>query len=565
MIKKIIFFGDHAGKDFDDMWNLDYIFLKSSALLRLTYAMRQEGFEVKQVHHCTSFNNEELEHILNDFSQGQPVLICISSSFITSVNRLDYAFHAEETKRTIPDLGDFWGKRTFNFLMTLGTLAKKYKFPVIMGGFDIRDYKFIDPKDIRAWGLDALNLFIDYYVMGPNPAVIGEFCRTGYLPHKTIKGKIRDSKIVITEPVKDYSDFGFKTDIGDNISPNEALISQIADGCIFSCSFCTYSALGKRPHEYCRTYESVKNEIVSNYENFGVRVYMFVDHMINDYPEKLKYLIRIREETGIDVRWGAYARLDTIKTREQAQMFKDAGCAGVIFGIESMKKEVGPYIGKMTDGEKIKDLLYNFRDVLGDTALTSGSYIAGAPTETKEELKQTYEWLLSAEGKNLLDHFIFTPLFIEPGINDRTEINQARNDPFRDYVLAEGKEKYWGTGWTSPWGKYEDYLELAIKYSDFNNKSITPEEAMSAMRGIFAIPIMHNLLPGGVDQYIADMRARKSINYDNRELFKTKNRQLIENYKKMTLGNSYGLFSKNNTVEHPLSLMKKLMKSQDLK
>jgi len=561
MINKIIFFGDHAGKDFDDFWNLNYVFLKSSALLRLSYAMRKEGFTVKQVHHCTLFNSEELEHILTEFSQGDPVLICISSSFITSVNRLDYAFHAEETERAIPDVGDFWGKRTFKFLLNLGSIAKKLNFPVIMGGFDIRKYKFTNENDVRAWGLNALNLFIDYYVVGTNPDVISKFCREGSLPHEVIKGKFKNAKLVVTTDVKDYSDFGFKAEANDHIAQNEALITQIADGCVFSCSFCTYSALGKKQSQFCRTYKSVKDEIVSNYENFGTRVYMIVDHMINDYPEKLKYLIRIRDETGIDVRWGSYARLDTIKTKAQAQMFKDAGCAGVIFGIESMKKEVGPYIGKMTDRNKIKDLLYMFRDTVGDTVITSGSYIAGAPTETKEELHQTYEWQLSPEGKHLLDHFIFTPLFIEPGINERTEINRSRNDPFRDYVLAEGQEKSWGTGWTSPWGKYEEYLDLAIKYSNFNNKSITAEEAMSAMRGVFAIPLMHNMLEGGVEQYVADMRSRKSIHYENKESFKSKNIQSLENYKKMTLGNHYGSFNPDKSVTNPLTIIGEILKN----
>ena len=53
----------------------------------------------------------------------------------------------------------------------------------------------------------------------------------------------------------------------------------------------------------------------------------------------MNYLVRFREETGINLRWAAYARLDTIRTKRQAQLFKDAGCIGLVFGIESFKKE----------------------------------------------------------------------------------------------------------------------------------------------------------------------------------------------------------------------------------
>ena len=48
-IKKIILFGDFAGKDFDDFWHRDYLYIKTSALLRLSYMLRKKGYIVKQV------------------------------------------------------------------------------------------------------------------------------------------------------------------------------------------------------------------------------------------------------------------------------------------------------------------------------------------------------------------------------------------------------------------------------------------------------------------------------------------------------------------------------------
>jgi radical SAM superfamily enzyme YgiQ (UPF0313 family) len=265
--------------------------------------------------------------------------------------------------------------------------------------------------------------------------------------------------------------------------------------------------------------------------------------MINDHWEKIQYLIRIRDETGIDVRWASYARLDTIRTKKQAQMFRDAGCAGVIFGIESMKKEVGPYIGKITDGDRIKEILYNFRDAVGDTCITSGSFIAGAPTETKEELKQTFDWLNSDEGTNLLDHYIFTPLFIEPGINDRTKINKARVDPWRDYTFSDDPEiRMRGTGWSSPWGTYEEFKKLAVEYSSVNNKTISVEDAMSARRGPFALPILNNVLNGGAEEYIRACRNREPLHYTHRETFRTNSTKLFQKNKRDILGNYYGAF-----------------------
>ena len=546
MIKKIILFGDFASRDFDDFWNKNNsVFLKTSALLRLGYALNKEGFDVKQVHHCTSFNRAELDHILETFSQDEKVLICISSSFLSSVNRLDYGLHADESTRPVHSVGGFWGEQSFEFLKNIGILSKKYKFPVLMGGFDIHSYKFANQHDVRAWGIEVLDLFVDYFIVGHSHNVIVKYAKGEQLKHYTIEYKPgKKAKIVNAGPITDWDDHAFTPSPGTHIMPGEALITQIAGGCIFSCSFCTYQGLGKKPHEFCRTYESIKNEIVYNWENSRSNVYMIVDNMINDDWKKLEYLARIRDETGIDVRWGAYARLDTIRTKEQAKMFRDAGVAGVIFGIESLKKEVGPYIGKMTDGERIKELLYQFREAVGETCITSGSFISGAPTETKEELRQTFDWLNSKEGTHLLDHYIFTPLFVEPGINERTEINKKRLDPWRDYKFSEDPEiRLRGTGWVSPWGTYEEFLQLAIEYSSVNNKTITVQEAMSARRGPFAIPILGNIMEGGAEEYIRACRERKPIHYTHRDLFKKNTKKLFEENKRKVLGNYYGAFN----------------------
>jgi radical SAM superfamily enzyme YgiQ (UPF0313 family) len=548
MIKKILLFGDFAAKDYDDFWQFDHVFFKTSALLRLGYALRKENFKVKQIHHCSSFNREELDHIIGTFSDGEEILICISSSFLSSTNRLDYAFHSDTTERDVQDLGGFWGKRAFTFLKNIGYLAKtKYKFKVIMGGFDIRYYKLRYPKERKVWGIDFLDLFIDYYVMGDSHEPIVNICK-GIKPkiETVFEGKYLSSKLVKSPPIRhnDWEDFAFTPDPQDYIAPNEALISQIAGGCIFSCSFCTYQGLGKKPHQFCRSYESLKREIVFNWENSKTCTYMFVDNMINDYWEKLRYLIRIKDETGIPIRYGAYARLDTIKTKEQAKLFRDSGAAGIIFGIESMKKEVGPYLGKMTDGKKIIQSLELFREAVGETCMTSGSFISGAPTETKEDLRSTFDWLQSEQGKQLLDHYIFTPLFVEPWVNERNEINKARGNVWKDYKFSDDPDiKMRGTDWVSPWGTYDEFLKLAIEYSNVNNKSVKMEDAMVASRGIFAMTVIHNVIEGGIDEFVRNVRERTLyFHHDNRDMYKTNTKKLLQNYKKSTLGNYYGAF-----------------------
>ena len=226
-----------------------------------------------------------------------------------------------------------------------------------------------------------------------------------------------------------------------------------------------------------RSYESLKTEIVSNYENFGTRVYTFSDNIMNDYDEKLKYLIRIKDETGIDLRWTGFIRLDTIVKKEQAVLLKESGIASAYAGIESLKKEVGPYIGKVTDKSRILKSLEIFRDGVGENCSLTGGFICGLPTETVDDLWNSFNWLNSRESQYYIDSLSFSPFFYFPWNKDKNSINIARNDPFKDYEGSYMK-------WTSPWGTSEMYNEVFLQFEKRKRKTQLTS---------FNLPYIHNL------------------------------------------------------------------------
>jgi hypothetical protein len=156
-------------------------------------------------------------------------------------------------------------------------------------------------------------------------------------------------------------------------------------------------------------------------------------------------------------------------------------------------------------------------------------------------------WLNSDEGKELLDHYIFTPLFVEPWVNERNTINKARaaaRDPWQDYKFSDDmKIRMRGTDWISPWGTYDEFLKLAIEYSSVNNKSVKVEDAMSAARGIFAMTVIHNVIDGGIDEFVSNVRAKTPFfHYNNRDMYKSNTKNLLDRYRKNILGNYYGAF-----------------------
>lgn len=461
MIKKIIIFSQNNGTSFN--------YMKSAASLRLSYMLRSAGYEVKQVHNCLSFNTIELKQIIDNFAQGQQTIACFSTSFINTTFRKNVYVNPEH-----PEEGYSWGTETFTFFKNSFMLCKSMGIPILLGGWEIEELKFLSKKNRFSWGIDTLDVYVNYYILGNNIDVIDKFARGETISYEDING----SRLAQSSEVVDFSDCASTPIPEDMIMEGESLSTEIAAGCIFSCQFCNYAALGKKKTEYMRTYESLEREIISNYENFKTRVYLFTDNIMNDYEEKLKFLIKIREKTGIDIRWSGYVRLDTIKRKEQAQLLLDSGIAGATFGIESLKKEAGPSIGKMTDKNRLIQSLDTFRNVIGDNCVTTASFIAGLPTETIDDLHKSHQWLTSAEGRYYIDQYSFTSLLLYKGNDDKNDINIGRNDPFRDYQRGNKSSE-----WVSPLGSSKDFMAVAYSFNRQENMQTAA----------FSLPFLHNV------------------------------------------------------------------------
>jgi radical SAM superfamily enzyme YgiQ (UPF0313 family) len=401
-------------------------FIKSASILRLANELRNDGFDVTQIHHFLTFSYHELDIILQKFVASGGDIVCISTSFLSGNHDLNENVTGWGINRE--------GVDVYKHLIFLCATAKKYKCRVIVGGWEITEDKFLRHSN---WNFESLKTVVDYFVLGNGSSIIKKVA----LEQKI---NILSNKLVSSDPITDYSNISSSPLPQDHIHIGEALSFEIAAGCVFSCHFCGYSALGKKKTEYMRRYESLRDEIKSNYENFGTLVYDITDNIINDYHEKINWLIRIREETDIPFRWCGYVRLDTIKNKEQADQLRDSGMAGALMGIESFTASTGRYIGKMTDGDRLKDILRMCRESWKDNVIISASMIAGLPTETEEQITETYNWLNTEEGKHLIDTCKFQLLHISLGNDTKNDINKNRNHPFKDYKVV-------GNRWISPW------------------------------------------------------------------------------------------------------------------
>lgn len=382
----------------DNIIDRQQLAIKNASVLRLANQLRKRGADVHTIYHASFFSKEEILKLIPDDS-----VIGISNSF-------------------------------FHDAYQFASYIKQHKPNKIM---------------IGGWGTKLADAqYSNHIVFGDGLEPLLKLSRGEVLP-----------KVIKSEYIKDYSDQSSTPSVYDHIQQNESLTTELARGCIFSCSFCDYGALGKKKNEFVRSYESLRDELKFNYENFGTTYYTFSDNIVNDYDWKLETLIQIRKELNVDIRWSGYVRLDTINEK-QAILMRESGIAGAVMGIESMKKTVGSYIGKMTDPDKIKAKLRLCRDVWGDDTIIMGLFISGLPTETIQSLHETHAFLNSTEGRYLIDGYKFSTLKLDVIHNDKIKSQRKSGNPFSDYVVTDKKN------WTSPWGTKQQFNEARELLND---------------------------------------------------------------------------------------------------
>jgi len=487
-MKKVLLFGDMIISG-----NVN-IFTKNGGLMRIARQLRDRGIEVKQIHNFNSFSIDDINRIIDDFSchGTEQIIVGISTSFMAG------GYYKNHHINNIKFDGEgYWGKELFKKIKLTTYLAKnKYNAMVVMGGWVVNLKNFIKTNDDKLLcpPLSAFIGEVDYFVSGDGSCFISSLSlEEELLKYKPFEYKKDGITLYNIPPIKNFSNQSSTPTIEDHINQKESLITELSAGCIFSCSFCDYGLLGKKKNEFVRSYESIKNEIESNYKNFGTEIYTFTDNIMNDYPPKLEMLVRIRDELGINLRWVGYARLDTIKTDHQIQLLKNSGMIGVFFGIESFTKEVGTAIGKMTDGDRLKDILYRVRDIWKDDVVISAGFITGLPNETMRQIIDTNKFLTSKEGRYLIDTVSYTKLMIYENQNTKNNINISRGNPFSSYKINSPGD------WTNEYGTSNQFQILV---NSFN----LPKRSSS-----FNLPFYNNM---GFDVSEIIRNIRKELDWD---------------------------------------------------
>lgn len=175
----------------------------------------------------------------------------------------------------------------------------------------------------------------------------------------------------------------------DFINIGEYLPLELARGCIFHCSYCTYTGARNRENRF-KDPGMLREWLTENQNRYETGGYMITDEILNESVEKLKLFEPAFRSLKTKAELVAYGRLDQIsRNPEMAEMMLEMGTRNIMFGIETLHDGAGRRIGKGLGKEKILKTLRHLRNVWGDQISIAVFMIAGLPKEPPEHFEES--------------------------------------------------------------------------------------------------------------------------------------------------------------------------------
>lgn len=197
-------------------------------------------------------------------------------------------------------------------------------------------------------------------------------------------------------------------------------------GCPHGCKYCACSAFSFRRVRF-RSPENVVAEMEMLYSQ-GYEEVGFVDDNLLLNAKRVEKICDLLRARGIKLNLWAEGRVDQA-TVESLKKLSRAGCRTIYFGIESANQMVLDYYGKTTTPEMSRRAVTNAKKAGIENVI--GSFIVGAPIETKRDVERTFNFALGLRG---MDFPQMNLLSLTPGM-------ELWNRAVRDGFL--NPEKYW--------------------------------------------------------------------------------------------------------------------------
>ena len=219
-------------------------------------------------------------------------------------------------------------------------------------------------------------------------------------------------------------------------------------GCPAQCTFCSKNVFGSRIRFFSADYvlEAIRHLI----KDYGIRELKFYDDNMTFSTERFYAICEGMIQEKMDITWTCVSRVDLVN-EEMLEIAKRAGCWQISYGLEAASPRLLKFVKKGTNLERVRQALLMTHKA---GIRTRGYYMAGLPTQTKEELEETVQFAL----KEYVDDFqihLFVPF---PGTPISEDIEQYGEVVGDWHDMNKHKVVFIPHGWTAE--------ELDMAYSN---------------------------------------------------------------------------------------------------
>ena len=241
-------------------------------------------------------------------------------------------------------------------------------------------------------------------------------------------------------PVLDYSLLhSVQTYVSDYDSPCCEWLIFCAKCCPWNCSFCENEHYHRRKYRK-RPIHHILEEIRIAVVEYNVQQILFCDELFGADKKYLRKLCAKFKELDFSFIWQCETRIGQL-SREDMEIMYDAGCRGLLIGVESGSPAVLDRIKKNYDIKKMNETFHNAREVGIEI---KPMIIFGFPDETQDDIKQTIHACFRMNAEVAPNFFLAIPrtsLYNQLLSSRRIQPSKSLNDCKKSYIGNTFTEK----------------------------------------------------------------------------------------------------------------------------
>jgi radical SAM superfamily enzyme YgiQ (UPF0313 family) len=436
---------------------------------KVNHWIKKHGYTGQVIDFLQYLTEEEIYLATKKFITDETLVVGVSTTFLTYNTQI-------RGKLTF-----LWKDGTYNafpenILKAARRLKAEYpRIKFVLGGYASDHVYGGDTFDavIMSYTEASEDIFLeylDYLKKGTEPPISNIITKYAHIPPDVpVKSRIHYTAARNKVYNIEHDDFRFSKQ--DAVLFGETLPLDISRGCIFACRFCNYPHLGKGKLDYTRGMEYIKEELISNYELFGVTRYMILDDTFNDTVPKMEAFLAMTRTLPFKIEYSAYLRADLIdRFPDMAYMLQESGLWGAFHGLESLHPYASNLVGKAWSGKRAKDFIPKlYHDLWGGKIPQMLSFICGLPKERPEDIMDTLKWFKESR----LHTIFFAPLGLNnPNKSSRYSINSEFEKNAEKYGFKFYEDKWYTSGWENEtWtdSSSRNFLAPIYNYIDEHN------------------------------------------------------------------------------------------------